>query len=127
MDADDLQVYQSGSNVTAVISQLTKEAENLSHWYKPNLLHANPKKYQVLASIPLTADKEPKDEYTHDINNNKLKPTANLGILGVKIDDQLSFTEPISDICKKASRKIGLLALKTTQSNLMQRPNFNFT
>ena len=34
-------VWQSGSNTTAVISELTKEAENVSHWYKANLLHAN--------------------------------------------------------------------------------------
>ena len=38
------------------------------------------------------------------------KPTADLRILGVNINDQLSFTKHISDICKKASRKIGVLA-----------------
>ena len=48
--------------------------------------------------------------YTLDINNQKFKPTADLRILGVNINDQLSFTKHISDICKKASRKIGVLA-----------------
>ena len=43
MYADDHQVYQSGSNI---------KAENVSYWYKANLLHANPKKYQVLAMTP---------------------------------------------------------------------------
>ena len=41
--ADDHQVYQSGSNTTALISKLAKEAEKVSQWYKANLLQA--KKY----------------------------------------------------------------------------------
>ena len=48
--------------------------------------------------------------YTLDINNQKFKPTADLRIFGVNINDQLSFTKHISDICKKASSKIGVLA-----------------
>ena len=71
-------------------------------------------KYQVLAMTPRNIDKEAKDECTLDINNQKLKPTANLRIFGGNIDDLFRFTEQ-SDMCKKASRKI-----KTTQSNLMQ-------
>ena len=46
--ADDHQVYQSGSDSAAIISELTNEAENVSRWYRANLLRANPKKYQVL-------------------------------------------------------------------------------
>ena len=46
---------------------------------------------------------------TLDIDNQKRKPTAHLRIFGVNIGDQFSFTEHISDICKKASRKIGVL------------------
>ena len=48
MYADDHHVYQTGSNVKAIISE--KEAENVSHWYIGtlvhwyNLLHANSKK-----------------------------------------------------------------------------------
>ena len=87
MYADDLQVYQSGSNITAVISELTKEAENVSLWYKGNLLHANPKKYQILAMTLRNIEKEAKEECNLDIDNQKLKPAANLGILGVNIDD----------------------------------------
>ena len=55
------------------------------------------------------SDKEAEDECTLDIDNQKCKPTAYLRILGVNIDVQLSFTEQISHICKKASRKIGVL------------------
>ena len=39
-------------------------------------------KYQVLAMTPRNIDKKAKDECTLDINNQKLKPTANLRIFG---------------------------------------------
>ena len=110
MYADDHQVYQSGSNIKAIISELTNKAENVSRWYRENLLHANPKKYQVLIMTPRNFDKEAKDECTLDIDNQKLKPTGNLRILGVNVDDTLSFTEHISGICKKVRKKIGVLA-----------------
>lgn len=71
MYSNDHQVYQS--NIKAVISELTKEAENVSHWYKANLLHANPKNYQVLAMTPRNIDKEANDECTLAIDNQKLK------------------------------------------------------
>ena len=64
MYTDDHQVYQTGSNIKAIISELTKEAENLSDWYKANLLHANTKNYQVLVMTPRNIDKEAKDECT---------------------------------------------------------------
>ena len=60
---------------------------------------------------PRNFDKEAKDECTLDTDNQKLKPTGNLRILGVNVDDTLSFTEHISDICKKVrKKKIGVLA-----------------
>ena len=78
MYADDHQVYQSGSKTTAVIFELAKEAENVSQWYKANLLQANPKKYQVLAMTPRNMDKEAKDECTLDIENQNLNSNQQL-------------------------------------------------
>ena len=91
MYADDHHVYQTGSNVKAIISELAKKAEKVSHWY--NLLHANSKKYQVLALTPRNIDMEAKDGCTLDIDNQKLKPTANIRSLGVNIDDQLGLVK----------------------------------
>jgi len=35
---------------------------------------------------------------------------ANLRILGVSIDDEITFSDHVSDICKTASKKVGVLA-----------------
>ena len=47
------------------------------------------KKYQVLVMTHRNVDKEAKDECTLDIDYQNLKPTANLRILGVNIDESL--------------------------------------
>ena len=64
----------------------------------------------ALAITPQNVDNEAKDKCNLDVDNQKLKPTANWRILGVNIDDKLRFTEHISDICKNVSKKIGVLA-----------------
>ena len=96
MYADDHQVYQSGSNITAIISELTNEAENVSRWYRADL--SSP--YQVLVMTPRNVDNEAKDECTLDIDNQKRKPTANLRILGVNIE--CHFCKQSERDCKNA-------------------------
>lgn len=41
------------------------------------------------------------------IDDQQTKPTTNLKILGINIDEELSFSDQVSDICKKASQKVG--------------------
>ena len=60
-------------------------------------------KYQVLVMTPRNIDKKEKDECTLDINNQKLKPTANLRIFGGNIDDLFGFAEQ-SDMCSVRKR-----------------------
>ena len=117
MYGDDHQVYQSGSDITTIISELTNEAENVSRWYRANLLHANPKKYQVLVMTPRNVDKDAKDECILVIDNQKLKPTANLRIFGVNIDDKLSFTEHISDVCNLKQDQTSTLSIGNSSSS----------
>ena len=43
------------------------------------------------------------------IDEQIIKSSPNLKLLGVTLDDELSFSFHISDICKKASKKVGVL------------------
>ena len=52
MYADDHQIYFNGTSIETVASSLKKETENVSQWYKDNLLQANPNKYQILVIAP---------------------------------------------------------------------------
>ena len=59
-------------------------------------------------------------DYT--INNSECEK-----LLGVKIDVNLDFNDHISDICKKASRKISALATVTPFMGLINEFFFHFT
>ena len=41
--------------------------------------------------------------------NRKIDSSEELKLLGVTIDDQLSFGKHISEVCKRASRQVGVL------------------
>ena len=103
MYADDHQMYLNGKNIEPVASALKKEAENVSQWYKANLLQANPKKYQILVMAPRLDKKDVNERCTLPIGSQEIKPKRTLKILGVNMDDQLSFSDNISDVCKKAT------------------------
>ena len=54
-----------------------------------------------------------KNEYSPFINvkidEQVIKSSPDLKLLGATLDDELSFSAHISDICKKASKKVGVL------------------
>ena len=110
MYADDHQVYFNGTRIESVASFLKNETKTVSQWYKANLLQANPNKYQILVMAPQRGDKNAMDTCTMTIEHQQIRPTRNLKILGIFMDDELSFSDHVSDICKKASQKLGVLA-----------------
>ena len=75
-------------------------------WYEDNFLHANPDKYRVLT---LSSAKTRRKDIEVKVNGVDIEQSTSLSLLGGTIDDQLSFSEHISNACKKASQKIGVL------------------
>ena len=71
-------------------------------WFKNNRLKSNPDKCHALVSTKTPLNIKI-GEYTIDCSKCEK-------LLGVKIDVNLSFNDHISDLCKKASRKIYALA-----------------
>ena len=68
MYADDHQIYFKGTSITTVASSLKKETENVSQWYKDNLLQANPNKYKILVIAPPRGDNNATDTCTLKID-----------------------------------------------------------
>ena len=66
-----------------------------------NYLRANPNKSQLL----LTS----KDEASIKIDNTDIKSSSSKKLLGVLIDNKLSFNEQVSKLCKKESNKLHAL------------------
>ena len=70
--------------------------------------YANTEKFQCLTINPRNFDSDKQTEALQiedqiNANNSQIK------LLGVEIDDKLNFTSHISNICIKASQKVGVL------------------
>ena len=77
-------------------------------WYKNNFLLANPEKFQSLSINPRNIDAVNSDRALN-IDNQEIKKTEQIKLLGVYIDENLNFACRISDLCTRTSQKVGVL------------------
>ena len=104
MYADDHQFHAAGSTVTEVYDKLIASAELASRWYRSNFLKGNYDKYQTM-----TLGNKNNDMDSIIIDDNEVKSTKCLKLLGVYIDNRLQFDEHIANICKRSSQRVGVL------------------
>ena len=97
--ADDNSPFSCSTDIDSVISKLTNDSKTLLECFCNNSLKANPDKFHLI----LTNSDEDKYDLIHQspiYNSNCEK------LLGVKIDNKLSFEDHITDLCTKASQKL---------------------
>ena len=70
--------------------------------------YANTEKFQCLTINPRNFDSDKQTEALQ-IEDQIIANTSQIKLLGVEIDDKLNFTSHISNICIKASQKVGVL------------------
>ena len=85
-----------------LLSLLEEASEILFTWFNDNLMKINTEKCHLLVSINNTVKIKMGN---FDITNSKSEK-----LLGVKFDQKLSFDDHISELYKKASRKIHALS-----------------
>ena len=101
------------NNIDNVIAPLKEVSAALFNWFKNNHLKNNVNKSNVLVSTNKPIGIKIGD-YT--IDNSKWGE-----LFGVKRDLNLNFNDHISDLCKKASRKMSALARVTPLKGLNKR------
>ena len=106
MYADDHQLYSAGQTVKEVQDTLNKEGEIIYKWYQSNLLKGNYEKYQIM-SMGQRINSKPNLEIT--MTNIKIKCGSDLRLLGLIIDQNLDFSNHVSEVCKRAGRKVDVL------------------
>ena len=111
--ADDSTPFIVENNIDNVIASLEQVSDALFNWFKNNRLKNNVDKCHVLVSTNKPVGIKVGD-YT--IDNSECEK-----LLGVKIDVNLNFNDHISDLCKKAGRKISALARVTPFMGLSKR------
>ena len=101
--ADDNTPFAIGQDNQSVIKQIEHDSSILFQWLANNVVKANPDKSHLLLSR--------KQNDVHAlINNYIITNSVNETLLGITIDNELTFTEHVSKLCTKASNKLHALA-----------------
>lgn len=101
--ADDNSPFAFGKDIPMVISQLETEASVLLDWIISNGLKANPDKFHLLLS-------EQSQDHFIRVDCFNIRNSNTEKLLGIKIDNKLTFDPHVSDICCKVSQKLHALS-----------------
>ena len=106
MYVNDHQLYTMGGNAYSMKARLEPEAPKALPWYNNNYLMVNPNKLQLL----MINSQNGKDQASLTINAHVIESTADVSLLGVNIDEHLVFSKHMSELCIKASQRVGVLS-----------------
>ena len=101
--ADDTTAYSSNTDISALELSLNKDLENLSSWFASNYLSVNSKKTQAMI-----LGKHSHEPALHS-GDSVIEIIGLLNILGVCIDDKLSFKDHLSTVLRNVYAKVGAL------------------
>ena len=82
------------------------ESAEAIKWLKLNNMLVNPKKFQVLL---LSRNGQLDSGTISNINNNNIKSSNWVKLLGIKIDNKLSFELHVSDLWKSILKQLNVL------------------
>ena len=101
--ADDNSPFTFGETIPQVISQLETEVNTVLKWVNNNGLKANPDKFHLVLS-------ESSQESYIKVDDFYIENSQAQKLLGIKIDNKLTFDQHVSDICTKVSQKLHALS-----------------
>ena len=98
---DDNTISTAFKNTSNLIQTLEKKLETAAEWFNQNKMIVNPDKFQAM----LLEKRNENNQFCIKVNNQTIKTTNCVKILGININSELNFDSHISDLCKKASTK----------------------
>ena len=101
--ADDNTPYSIESNVETLINNLVNDTSTLIKWFNDNYFKMNTDKCHLLVT-------HHEDDVSAVIDGQTIQSCKSVKLLGVCIDNNLNFSEHVSNICKKVSKKIHALS-----------------
>ena len=100
--ADDCSLYSSGDKSQDVIKTLENDSKILFNWFETNGMKANPDKSHLILSNSDT-------NLYAEIDSHKINNQNEVDLLGITIDNKLTFNKHMSKLCRKASKKLHAL------------------
>ena len=101
--ADDNNLYTIEKDTVSLLNTLEGEGELLTNWFESIFFKPNGDKFHLLVS-------NHDDDASIIINNKIIEGSKSVKLLGVTIDNKLSFKEHVTNICNKVSQKLHALA-----------------
>ena len=95
-------IYCSNDCVNDVVASLSKSAKALFQWFPDNEMKGNTDKCHLIFSQESDAET--------CVRESLIKNTTCDKVLGIKIDQHLSFDDNVKSICKKTSGRLRCLA-----------------
>jgi len=105
--ADDNTFTCCDPSYETVLTHLEMDTKSAINWFERNFMKVNPEKFQVIFLHPQgTIDNFPN---TITLNDSQIARHSVTKLLGVSIDDNLTFHKHVNDICLKAYKQINAL------------------
>ena len=111
--ADDATAHTSDQNIEIINAELQSDFSIAVSWSKQNKLPIN---YDKTTYMVLGAKKRVQDEYQLELSadNHAINKVTKQRLLGIIIDDHLSWTAHIDHLCSTLAAKISLLRQLST-------------
>ena len=93
------------NTLTELLKTLEQDSEVAVSWFKQNKVIGYADKFQAI----ILNKKESEAKYQLTIENNGIKSTKSVKLLGIKIDDCLRVDQHISNFCSKAAMQLNTL------------------
>ena len=111
--ADNSTPYVSADNIDGIVKFLEEASKVLFKWFSDNLMKINADICHLLVITNNTV--------TIKIGNFDITNSKSEKLLGLKFDHKLSFDDEISELCKKACRKMHALSRVACYMNLFKK------
>ena len=111
--ADDNILSAVGETIQGLVDIMQHKAESAISWIEENDMVSNPDKFKA---IIITKDRQQTENYELNFKGKSISSSAKVDLLGIIIDNELSFEFHISEICRKAGGQLN--ALKRLSSYL---------
>ena len=104
--ADDTVIYTTKKNMSVAAKDLQQDLNNLTKWCTTNKIYINPSKTKLMFFGSKQALRNSIDLPTFTIHNTNVARAQYYSYLGIKMDEQLSFTQHGNNIISKVSNKL---------------------
>ena len=103
--ADDTTIYSCSLNYKEAVHKLSNDTHIVLNWFKVNSMVANPGKFQIM----FLRSKIDNSKITFAIENKQIKCKREVKLLRNTIDERLTFTKYIANICSLANNRLRAL------------------